>query len=337
LSKRTNDLINALPAEIRLPLRAALIEQAGGQRRPLLALAREQFLLSLGVGMAFSLSVAMLVSLRFSAPLEDLAATTKRLAAGDLTARSRTKSVTNEITALIGNINAMAEQLEQLEANRQYSNAAIAHELRTPLTALRTRVSGLVDGVFASEPQEILKLHRQLDVLEHLADDLQTLSMADADNLRLELRDLDWRELIEQVINDLEYAASRRAVGLKLQPGSPVRVRGDVNRLRQIAHNLLGNALKYVPEAGAVCVTLLSSHGFGVLQVADSGSGVPNAELLHIFERYYRAEDSRSREAGGSGLGLTIVRALVEAHGGTVHARHADLGGLEIEVQVPLA
>jgi signal transduction histidine kinase len=337
LSGRTNNLINALPPEIRLPLRAALIEQAGGQRRPLLSLVREQFLLSLGIGMIFSLSVAVLVALRFSAPLEDLATTTKRLAAGDLTARSDAKSLTNEVGALIENVNAMAAQLEQLEANRRYSNAAIAHELRTPLTALRTRVSGLADGVFTLEAKEVLKLHRQLDVLEHLADDLQTLSLADANSLRLDLHDLDWRELIAQVMSDFESIASARAVRLWLEPGGPVRVRGDANRLRQIAHNLLGNALKHLPEFGEVRVALTPSFAFGALRVADSGPGVPDPELPRIFERYYRAEDSRSREAGGSGLGLTIVRALSEAHGGTVQARRADLGGLEIEVRLPLA
>jgi signal transduction histidine kinase len=335
LVARTNYLINTLPSVIRIPLRAILIEQSNGGPRPLLSLVREQFLLSLGIGAVFSLSVAVLVALRFSAPLEDLAATTKRLATGDFTARSHAKSLTNEVTALIGNVNAMAAQLEQLEANRRYSNAAIAHELRTPLTALRTRVSGLADGVFALEPNEILKLHRQLDVLEHLADDLQTLSMADAHNLRLELTNLDWRELIAQVCTDLEYIASRRGVRLKLEPGPQVRVHGDVNRLRQVAHNLITNALKYAPDAGEVHVSFSLERGFSVLIVADSGPGVADAELTRIFERYYRAEDSRSREAGGSGLGLTIVRALVEAHGGTVLARRADLGGLQVEVRIP--
>ncbi len=335
LVARTNHLINTLPSVIRIPLRAILIEQSNGGPRPLLSLVREQFLLALGIGAVFSLSVAVLVALRFSAPLEDLAATTRRLAAGDLTARSRTKSSTNEITALIGNVNAMAAQLEQLEVNRRYSNAAIAHELRTPLTALRTRVSGLVDGVFLLEPNEILKLHRQLDVLEHLADDLQTLSLADVGNLRLEVQNLNWRELIAQVCTDLEPIAERQRVHLRLEPGPSVHIRGDVNRLRQVAHNLITNALKHAPETGEVRIRFSLERGFGVLRVADSGPGVPDAELSHIFERYYRAEDSRSREAGGSGLGLTIVRALVEAHGGTVLAHRADLGGLQVEVRIP--
>jgi signal transduction histidine kinase len=335
LLSRTNSLISALPPEIRVPVNALLIQQSNGGPRPLLSLIREQLLLSLGIGAVFSLLVAVLVALRFSAPLEDLAATTRRLATGDLTARSRTKSSTNEVTALIGNVNAMAAQLEQLEANRRYSNAAIAHELRTPLTALRTRVSGLVDGVFPLEPNEILKLHCQLDVLEHLADDLQTLSMADANNLRLELQDLNLSELIRQVIADLTPTASPRGVRVQLEPGVLVRVHGDVNRLRQVAHNLITNALKHTPDGGEVQVRVKFAGSFGVMIVADSGPGVPEAELSRIFERYYRAEDSRSRDGGGSGLGLTIVRALTEAHGGTVQAGRAHLGGLEVEVRIP--
>lgn len=215
------------------------------------------------------------------------------------------------------------------------SNAAIAHELRTPLTALRTRVSGLADGVFPLEPKEILKLHRQLDVLERLSNDLQTLSLADVGNLRLELQDLFWNELIGQVIADLEPLASPRGVRVRLEPGLLVRVHGDVNRLRQVAHNLITNALKHTPDGGEVQVQVGYAGSFGVLSIGDSGPGVPDAELPRIFERYYRAEDSRSRDGGGSGLGLTIVRALVEAHGGTVQARRTHLGGLEVEVRIP--
>jgi two-component system, OmpR family, sensor histidine kinase BaeS len=340
LSARTNQLINALPPEIRVPLRSVLVTQ-GGRPRPLLSLVREQFLLSLGIGAAFSVAVAVLAALRFSAGLENLAATARRIAAGDFSARSHAVSSTQEVTALIHDVNAMAGQLETFEANRRYSNAAIAHELRTPLTALRTRVAGLADGVFPLTPTEVLKLHRQLDVLARLAEDLQTLSLVDVGGLRLEPCAVDWYELVAQAVADAEHQAFKQNLNLHLEPASAkpevVRVRGDPARLRQIVHNLLENALRHMPSGGDVQVRVDWEAGSGVLRVSDSGPGVPDAELSRIFERYYRAETSRSRGSGSSGLGLTIVQALVAAHGGTVTARRGELGGLEVEVRIPSA
>jgi two-component system, OmpR family, sensor histidine kinase BaeS len=287
------------------------------------------------VGAFICTTVAALVARRLVRPLGDLAASLHRLAGGDLATRHPLAGA-GALLDLVGDVNAIAQRLEQTEFERRLTAAAVAHDLRTPLAVLRARLDGLEDGIFRPEPAEFARLHHQLDLMEHLVNDLQLLSLAEAGGLRLHCYDLDLAALLNEVLDDLTPLFERQQVRLlRQQPTTSLHWHGDGARLRQICLNLLDNALRHTPAGGTIAVTLIEKTTSIQLEVADSGVGVADSERDKLFGRFYRAESSRSRSTGGSGLGLAIVRALVEAHSGSVRAERAVLGGLGVVVVLP--
>jgi signal transduction histidine kinase len=180
-------------------------------------------------------------------------------------------------------------------------------------------------------------LHNQTGLLARLVEDLRTLSLADAGRLTLELRRLDLVELVRNVAT--AFGASLEAKKIKLElnlPTRPRQIRADADRMTQIAGNLLANALAHTPEGGVIAIAVFADDKTTTLRVSDTGPGIPPEALSKVFDRFYRSEASRSRATGGSGLGLSIVKALVELHGGTVAARNQPEGGAVFEVRLPL-
>jgi two-component system, OmpR family, sensor histidine kinase BaeS len=224
----------------------------------------------------------------------------------------------------------IAKRLERSENARRLANAAIAHEFRTPLSALRARVESLEYGVYPLNVSEIAKLHPSLDLLEHLVEDLRTLSLADVGELRLEYQKTDLGKLIAEV--GQEVRVSER---LEVHVPAKLEVWVDPKRIRQVLYNLLENALRYTPDQTRIEVQVTAQAQDLQIVVADAGQGVAEEHLPHLFTPFYRLEPSRSREMGGSGLGLAVVQAIVQAHGGSVHGQRAVLGGLEVVVRLP--
>ena len=234
------------------------------------------------------------------------------------------------------NLDLIAARLEQAEALRRLSSASVAHELRTPLTALRSRIEALEYGVFALTPAEVAKLHPSLDVLERLCSDLQLLTLADAEGFALHLQPLELCALGAEALADVQARADRAGIDLVLEAGGPLELLADPQRLRQMLGNLLDNALTHTPAGGSVRLRLSrAGPGQALIEVADSGPGVAPGDLEHVFTAFWRADPSRSRRSGGSGLGLAVVRALTEAHRGQVRAIPSPLGGLAIQIVLP--
>lgn len=277
--------------------------------------------------------VSIVVSRRLLRPLENLEQSASRIASGELQIRSQ-PSGTGELFELMNNVNRIAERLEGAEAARRFANAAIAHELRTPLTALRSRIENMEMGVFPLDQVGLAKLHTQIDVLEKLVRDLQTLTLADAGEFKLERRSFDLALLVRETLEGFAPLAQKSGAKLELHSPDALPFSGDPERLRQVLGNLLENALKHSPS-GTVRVRLEAQTSSVQLRVGDSGQGVPEAELDKLFTPFYRYESSRNRQNGGSGLGLAVVRALVEAHGGKVWASRGEGGGLEVRLELP--
>jgi signal transduction histidine kinase len=277
--------------------------------------------------------VSVVVSRRLLKPLENLEQSASRIASGELQIRSQ-PSGSSELFELMSNLNRIAERLEEAEAARRFANAAIAHELRTPLTALRSRIEGMELGVFALEPSELAKLHTQLDVLEKLVRDMQTLTLADAGEFKLERRSFDLAQLARDTLEGFGPLVQKSGSKLELSAPDALPFFGDPERLRQVLGNLFENALKHGMGA-TVRVWLLAHPSHCQICISDTGPGLPEAELGKLFMPFYRYEGSRSRQSGGSGLGLAVVRALVEAHGGKVWASKAEGGGLEVRLVLP--
>lgn len=278
-------------------------------------------------------AVALILGLIFSrsvlAPVQAMSRVSERIASGRYDERVPVRG-SDELAQLGERFNQMAEKLDQVEAMRRQLIGDVSHELRTPLTAIKGSMEGLIDGVLPANAETFQQIHAEADRLGRLVDDLQELSRVETRSLELQLRPVDLSSLLYTVTKRLAPQAESRKISLRLEsPSGLPRVLGDEDRLAQVLINLVGNALQYTPEAGAVSVSSRSLGDQVEISVHDNGIGIPAEHLSHIFDRFYRVDKSRSRGAGGgSGVGLTIARAIVEAHGGRIRAESAgqDLG-----------
>lgn len=277
---------------------------------------------------------------RFARPLTQLSLAAQQLRGGDFSARvpmnRSLKRRTDETAQLLKDFNVMADSLERLERERQYSVAAIAHELRTPVTVLRGRLEGVRDGVFSATPQEVEKLIGHADLLAKLIEDLQLLSLAEAGALRLELAPLDIRDVLTRLHGDYSLRAQAQQVELVLKlPAERVTINADQRRLGQVLSNIMNNALRHTPPQGTIQIQVEVRLQSVVIEIQNTGQGFTPEALSRGFERFYSSPD-RERGRGGSGLGLAISKSLVEAHGGSIQLFNTQKGaGVRISLQIP--
>jgi signal transduction histidine kinase len=287
-----------------------------------------------GLG-AVGLSLGL--SRRILAPVEALTAAARRMAAGDLSQRVDVTSG-DEIGDLAGAFNAMADGLARLEELRRNMVTDVAHELRTPLTNIRGYLEGLRDGVVLPDPQVIDSLHEEVMLLNRLVDDLQDLSLAEAGQLKLERQAVAVADLVNPAIG--AFGSRLQDKGLTLHVDLPEDlppVDVDSRRIGQVLRSLLDNGLTHSPPGGEIRVAARASAGMVEVSVADTGCGIDAEDLPHVFERFYRADKSRSRATGGSGLGLAIARQLVEAHAGHIEVQSEVGRGTRIAFTLPVA
>jgi two-component system, OmpR family, sensor histidine kinase BaeS len=291
--------------------------------------------------LAFGVIVALVVARRIGRPLEQIARTATAVARGDLSARvpltERQRRSGDEVTQLAVNFNAMTESLAHLEAERRATNAAIAHELRTPLMVLQARLEAVRDGVIPMGETEAEQLLSQVSTLTRLVDDLRTLSLADAGKLDLKLEPIDLLDVVTLSVAVFGARAETRGVNLELNAKDlAVPVRGDRDRLAQVMANLLENALRHTPDGGRIEISLWVQTSETRITVRDTGPGFPPEAMPHLFERFYRADTSRRRASGGSGLGLAVVKTILELHGGAIQATNAPGGGAQLDLRLPI-
>jgi two-component system sensor histidine kinase BaeS len=261
------------------------------------------------------------------APVRAMSIATERIADGRYEERVQVLGQ-DELAQLAARFNQMAEKLNQVESMRRRLLGDVSHELRTPLTAIKGSMEGLIDGVLPATQETYQQIHGEADRLNRLVDDLQELSRVEAHAYKLDLRPLDVPALVQTVTKRLapQFEIKQISLDLALQPDIP-RVPADEYRALQVLTNLVGNALQYTPEQGRIRIAAQTTDQELIISVHDTGMGIPPEHLPHIFDRFYRADASRSRRAGGgSGIGLTIARALVEAHGGRIWAESAGEG-----------
>jgi two-component system sensor histidine kinase BaeS len=211
----------------------------------------------------------------------------------------------------------------------------IAHELRGPLTNIRGYLEAAEDGVVPLDRDLLDSLIHQSATLERLVDDLQDLALADAGRLRLHAEPIDAAEIVGVVGAAHHAAAEAAGISLEIEAEANVPVVADPHRLQQAVGNLTGNAIRYTRRGGRVTLSALVSGDAAVITVRDTGVGIADEHLPHIFERFYRADASRSRQTGGSGLGLAITKYLVEAHGGTIEVSSQLESGSTFVIRLP--
>jgi histidine kinase len=233
----------------------------------------------------------------------------------------------DELDQLALSFNQMASRLEQTESMRQQLIGDVAHELRTPLTTIKGSMEGLIDGVLQPEVETYQKIYREADRMGRLVFDLQELSRVEAGAYELDLQDCSPSDLVANTVERLEGQFEEKGVALSVNiPDDQPGVLADEDRIGQVLLNLVGNALQYTPSGGEVEITVLNIGGESCFRFTDTGIGIDPKHIPHIFTRFYRADKSRSRTRGGSGIGLTIARHLVEAHRGRIWAESEGLG-----------
>ncbi len=304
------------------------------EARRFLSFQRITLLVSAGIALLVSTLVGFLLARHLSRPVVALRDSVQSLTAGDFTARTAA-SGDDEIASLGRHINRLAETLQTNESARRRWTADMAHELRTPLAILQAEIEAARDGVRPDWNKTLASLHEEVSHLSALVDDLQALALADAGALNLRLVDTDLAALLQQT---LEAARQRcHQAGLELECNSPPQliIQADAQRIRQLLLNLLENSSRYTDSGGKIRIGLSRTAAGAQLCIEDSAPGLQPGQIEKLFERFYRADSSRGRAGGGSGLGLSICREIVLAHGGSISARPSDLGGLAIVLTLP--
>jgi two-component system OmpR family sensor kinase/two-component system sensor histidine kinase BaeS len=270
-------------------------------------------------------------------PLRELTQAARQVSHGEYGLRVPARSG-DEIGLLAQAFNQMSAGLERTETLRRDMTADIAHELRNPLAILQAQVEALMDGVHQPTAENLQAIQGQTALLAHLVEDLRTMALADAGQLRLEKADTELVELASKVVEAYRSQARQAGIRLSLQGDEPVWADVDGLRLEQALGNLLSNALRHTPADGEISVRVHqdAERSAAIMEVADTGEGIPEEALPSIFERFYRSERSGSRREGGTGLGLAITRRLVESHHGWLKAANRPGGGAVFTLGIPL-
>ena len=273
-----------------------------------------------------AVAVSLFVSRQVVLPVQEMMTASQRIAEGHYDERvgvpgDAERDELDELARLALSFNQMADRLEQTEARRLELIGNVAHELRTPLASIKGYMEGLIDGVLPAEAATFQQVYREADRLQRLVHDLQELSRVEAGAYVLNLRPSPPDRLVEGVVARLGRQFEEKGVALEtdVPPDLPL-VRADEDRIGQVLLNLVGNALQYTPQGGCVFLRACREGDQVRLSVEDTGLGIAPEHLPHVFERFYRVDKSRSRAGGGSGIGLTIARYLVEAHDGQILA-----------------
>ncbi|ANS62680.1 sensor histidine kinase [Streptomyces lincolnensis] len=285
-----------------------------------------------GLVLAVTVAVTAVVATRLVRPLRALTEAARQPPERHVRVPVTTRDETGILAAAF---NALTERRERLEVQRRAMVSDIAHELRTPLTNIRGWLEVTRDGVVDPDPALLAALHDEALVLQRVIDDLRDLADADAGTLRLHREPVRCDELLDQVAAAHRVAADAAGVVLRTTVEGEPWLDADRVRMRQALGNLVSNALRHTPADGTVTLAARPDGDDVLLEVTDTGTGIAPGDLPHVFDRFWRAEKSRSRRTGGSGLGLPIVRHLVAAHGGTAVARSEPGAGSVFTLRLP--
>ena len=282
-----------------------------------------------------ALVIALLLAETLSRPLRRIRRTAEAIEQGDLQARVATGGDA-EMRAVGHALNRLAETLDHEERMRKQSVADLAHELRTPVHGLLSRIEAAQDGVLDDTEANLAAMHAEALRLTRLLDDLSRLADAERPGLLLEKRDVDLADVARAVATSFEPLFADTDLAFQISTVSTI-ISGDADRLRQIVDNLLSNALRYAEAGGEVRLKVTRQGSSALLEVADTGIGIPADDLKNIYKRFWRGEKSRSRATGGTGIGLAIVNELVRAHDGRIEVDSEVGEGTRFRVFLPLA
>lgn len=281
-----------------------------------------------------SLLFGTIMSKRLVSPISRVINTAKSISKGFYSDRVAEKSSTKEINQLTTTINDLAENMQKQETLRKRLTGDVAHELRTPLATLQSHMEAMIDGIWLADRQRLTSCHEEIVRISKMVGDLEKLVKYESENLTLNQEIFDITELAKRQVQNFESEYLGKRLNLRFS-GPQCEVYADKDKISQVLVNLLSNALKYTPEGGAVKMDIRDTNDFTEISVEDNGPGIPPEDLPYIFERFYRADKSRNRMTGGSGIGLTICKAIITAHGGLIDVRSSPGNGTKFTFTIP--
>ena len=299
----------------------------------------EKQLMTVFIVVAAAASIAALIfAVTLTAPIKALNRTIRRMGKGDLSARVNVRA-SGELKALADSYNTMAETIENFDQSRSQFVQNASHELKTPLATMKILLETLIyqpDMPADLRAEFMQDMNHEIDRLSGIITDLLTLTQMDEKSAALRMDRVNLSALCEDTLHAHQVAADKAKLTLQGDIESEVFLQGDESKLSQVVYNLIDNAVKYTPAGGLVAVTLTADSREAVLTVRDNGIGIPEQDIAHIFDRFYRVDKARSRATGGTGLGLSIVRQMVQLHGGEITVTSAANEGSVFTVTLPI-
>lgn len=292
---------------------------------------------SAGVGLVsliLALIFGYIMSKSISTPVSRVINTAEMIAKGYYDDRSNEISEIKEISQLTVAINNLAESLEKQEKLRKRLTADVAHELRTPLATLQGHIEAMLDGIWEPDAKRLKSVHEEITRLSRLVGDMEKLTKYESENLLLNKSEFDVLELIKSILSNFEKECRDKGLEIELE-GEPAKVFADRDKISQVIINLMSNAVKFTGKDGSIRFSVASDKDNAIISVTDTGTGIAPEDQPHIFERFYRADSSRSRLTGGAGIGLTIVKSIVHAHRGSISLESEPGKGTKFTVSLP--
>jgi heavy metal sensor kinase len=296
------------------------------------------FAVILPVAVALAIGGGYVLMKRALRPVDEITRAAESITSRNLSERLPIPGTGDEIERLSATLNRMIERLERSFRQVAQFTADASHELRTPLTILRGELEvALRANELSPAAREVIEsVLEETGRLSKTVENLMTLSRLDSGELKLERSRFDLAELCRETVEQMSLLAEDSAVQLECTGSEKIEVNADPLRVRQILINLIDNAIKYTPAGGRISISTARETDRAIIEVADTGQGIPAEALPHIFDRFYRVDQARSRELGGSGLGLAITKSICELHGGRIHVESQVGQGTRVCVEIPL-
>lgn len=293
------------------------------------------FILSAFTALVFGLFISIIISKQLSGPLIKITETSNKMRNGNLEVRAVVNTNTKEIDALSNSINYLAETLSAQEMLRKRLTSDMAHELRTPLTTLKTHIEAFIDGIWEPTTERFEIFYEEINRLTKLVDNLHNLAKLEQLNITLSKSEVNLSIELEKIIDTFKPLFNKEHYELNSNITPGINTLIDKDKFKQIMNNLLSNSYHYLKPMGKVDVVLVEQDNNIIIQVIDNGIGIPEKDLSYIFERFYRSDLSRDKNTGGSGIGLTITKAFVEAHGGKIYVDSILNKGTTFTIELP--
>lgn len=293
------------------------------------------FFISIFIALIIGLWISIIIAKQLATPLVKITETSNEMRRGNLQARVNIKTNTEEIGQLSNSMNYLAETLQQQDKLRKRLTSDMAHEIRTPLTTLKTHLEALIDGIWEPTKERFESYYEEIERLIKLVENLRNIAKLEETNLHLNKTKFNISSEVEKVIESFKLSFHKKEGVIISEIVPNLYVKMDRDKLKQIMYNLIFNAYKFIDNEGLVEVSLKYEKEHLIIEVKDNGTGISEEDLPYIFERFYRSDVSRNKETGGTGIGLTITKAFVQAHGGTIEVKSKLGEGSIFTIMIP--